>query len=413
MANNQFQTTQYVLDEVMVRYVNYLLFAKVANRNFETDYKNLKYATGATIDYRLEERYRGGEGATATSEARVQQIRPLTISKQFHTMVDFSGFQLTFDRARDEPYLDQMLNPRVKRLANQAEEFIVDQFKDQIYFASGTPGVPIDFLTVGRTRALMTNLAIPNDGNRYFALNPDIAAIVANDLKGSFNMTINRGALLDGFVGHLQSFDMFESVFLGRHISGAGGNIVSPPTGFKDGGQVSNGPITGGNTIQVANVQNNTLVFRKGDSIELSTDAGVYFVNPENYQAITSRTAQFVVTEDVTSVGTNATIPVSPTIVISGARQNISGVIPNGAQIWLADDHDQSLAFHNQAIVYAAPPITQLKGGVEVATSYSDLYKMSITYSLGADVRNYLQFDRLDTLGGVAINPEFAVLVRS
>jgi hypothetical protein len=92
---NIFETTQYVLDEVFIRYVNYLNFAKVANRNLEGDFKGLKYATGQTINYRLEERFKGGEGATATSEAVVQQIRPLTIDKQFHTMVEFSGFELT------------------------------------------------------------------------------------------------------------------------------------------------------------------------------------------------------------------------------------------------------------------------------------------------------------------------------
>lgn len=86
---NVFEVTQYVLDETFVRFVNYLSFAKSANRNLEGDFKGLKYATGQTINYRLEERYKGGRGATATSEARVQVIRPLTITTQFHTMVEF------------------------------------------------------------------------------------------------------------------------------------------------------------------------------------------------------------------------------------------------------------------------------------------------------------------------------------
>ena len=90
---NTFQETQYVLDDVFVRFWNSLAFARTANRNLEGDFKNLKFATGQTIDYRLEERYLAGEGATAVSEARVQVIRPLTISKQFRTMVEYSGFE--------------------------------------------------------------------------------------------------------------------------------------------------------------------------------------------------------------------------------------------------------------------------------------------------------------------------------
>jgi len=79
----------------------------------------------------------------------------------------------------------------------------------------------------------------------------------------------------------------------------------------------------------------------------------------------------------------------------------------------LVDDHNVSIAFHNQAVVFAAPPIKELKGGVDAVTTYSDLYKLAMTYSLGADIRNYIQLDRLDVIGGVAINPEFAVIVIS
>ena len=414
MPANIFETTQYVLDETFIRFINYLNFAKVANRNLEGDFKSLKYATGQTINYRLEERYLGGEGATATSEARVQVIRPLSITKQFHTMVEFTGFELTFDRARDEPYLDMMLNPRAKTLANKVEKFIAsDTFQLQTYQATGTPGVPITFDTVLLTDAYMTELGIPEDGNRYFANSPRVSAALASELKDVFNMTVNRGALLDGFIGHLSGFDFFKTNFLQRQIAGAGGIIVTPPTGFLDGGQVTNGPITGGNTIAVTGVQASVVVFREGDIIEIADAANVFMVNPLTYESLVQR-AQFVVTADVTSTGGGtAIIPVNPTIVISGARQNISAAIPDGAQIWLSASHNVSIAYHNQAVVFAAPPIKELKGGVEAMTTYSDLYKMAMTYTLGADIRNYIQLDRLDVICGDAINAEFAVRVRS
>lgn len=412
--SNLFQTSQYVLDEVFVRFVNYLNFAKVANRNLEGDFKGLKYATGQTINYRLEERYLGGRGATAISEARVQVIRPLTIDTQFHTMVEFNGMELTFNRARDQLYLDMMLNPRAKTLANDVEKYIAaERFQTSVYQFIGTAGVPIDFDTVLLADAYMTELGIPEDGNRYFANPPRVSAALSGELKDVFNMTVNRGALLDGFIGHLAGFDFFKTNFLMRQIAGLGQAGGSPPTGFKLGGTVTNGPITGGNTISVTGVVASSLVFRKGDLITIDEAAGVFMVNPLTYESLPT-TAQFVVTADVTStVGGTADIPVNPTIVISGARQNISAAIPNGAQILLVDDHNVSMAFHNQAIVFAAPPIKELKGGVDAITTYSDLYKLAMTYSLGADIRNYIQLDRLDVIAGVAINPEFAVIVIS
>ena len=409
---NIFETTQYILDEVFIRYVNYLNFAKVANRNLEGDFKGLKYATGQTINYRLEERFKGGEGATATSEAVVQQIRPLTIDKQFHTMVEFSGFELTFDRARDEPYLDMMLNPRAKTLANLTESFIAtDNLQLEVYQAVGTPGVPVDFETITLADAYMTELGIPEDGNRYFANSPRVSASLSNELSTVFNQTVNRGALLDGFIGHLSGFDFFKTNFLKRQVSGAGDAIPLPvpEAGFKNGG-LTTGLISGGNTITVATTQpDGVVMFNEGDSIEVEN---VFMVNPLTYEALPQR-AQFVVTADVVVAGGLAVIPVNPTIVVSGARQNISGAIPKDSQVYLADDHNVSIAFHNQAIVFAAPAIKELKGGVEAVTSYSDLYKLAMTYTLGADIRNYIQLDRIDVICGVAINPEFAVRVRS
>lgn len=410
---NLFQTTKYVLNEVFVRYVNYLNLAKVSNRNIEEDFRTLKYVTGQTLNYRLEERYEGGEGASAKTEAVVQIVRPLSITKQFHTMVGFTGFDLTFNRARDKPFLDMMLNPRAKTLANKVEKFIADSFQTQIYQAVGTPGVPIDFGTITMADAYMTELGIPEDGNRYVAIRPTTNALLSTSLATIFNNTVNTGALMDGFIGHLSGFDFFKSNFMRRHTAGVGGGTaVTPPTGFLDGGQIANGPITGGNTFVLNGVLSNQLVFRLGDILEIDDANLVYMINPLNYEPLEQR-AQFVVTADAISTGTSVTVTVNPTIVTTGARRNISAPIPNGAQVWLSQSFNRTLAFHNQAIVFAAPPLTELRGGVEAATTFSNLYKMSITYSLGADVRNYEQLDRLDIACGVAINPEFAVIIRS
>lgn len=410
MVANVFRTTDYVLDEVFVRFVNYLSFARVANRNLEEDFKGLKFATGQTLNYRLEERYIAGEGATATEEARVQVIRPLSINKQFRTMVAFSGMELTFDRARDKPYLDMMLNPRAKALANKVEKFIAsDNFQKKVYQATGTSGVAIDFETIALTDAYMTELGIPEDGNRYFAVPPRAAASLADDLKTVFNMDVNRGALMDGFIGHLSGFDFFKTNFLTRQVTGAGESGGTPPTGFKNCGIVT-GPISSGTSIALTGLDA-LAEFQEGDLIQLDDSADTFMVNPLTYDSL-STAAQFVVTEAATATAGGAvTLTVSPEIVVSGARQNISQAIPNGAQMLLRNSFNRAIAFHNQAVVFAAPPITELKGGVEVATTYSDLYKLAMTYTLGADIRNYIQLDRLDVIAGVSINPEFAVIV--
>jgi len=211
----------------------------------------------------------------------------------------------------------------------------------------------------------------------------------------------------------LSGFDFFKTNFLARQVAGVGQAGGTPPAGFLLGGIVTNGPITGGNTISVSGVVAASVVFREGDIIEVDDASGVFMINPLTYEPLQQR-AQFVVTADVTSTGGGtADIPVNPTIVIDGARQNISAAIPNGAQMLLRQSHNVSLAYHTQAVVFAAPPIKELRGGVEAVTRYSDLYKLALTYSLGADIRNYEQLDRIDVICGVAINPEFAVMIMS
>jgi hypothetical protein len=257
----------------------------------------------------------------------------------------------------------------------------------------------------------MTELGIPEDGNRYVAVPPRAAASLAVALKGSFNMDINRGALMDGFIGHLSGFDFFKTNFLTRHVSGVGEAGAGAPTGFKLAGLVT-GPVSSGSTLVVTGlVINQAQAFKKGDLIQVAEADGVFMVNPLTYEPL-STPAQFVVTADAASDGAgSATVSISPEIIITGARQNISAEIPNGAQLIMRTDFNRAIASHNQSIVFAAPPITELKGGVEVVTTYSDLYKLAITYTLGADVRNYIQLDRLDCLSGCTINPEFAVMI--
>jgi hypothetical protein len=419
---NMFQTTQYILDDVFVRFWNSLAFARTANRNLEGDFKNLKFATGQTINYRLEERYLAGEGATAVSEAVVQVVRPLSITKQFRTMVEYSGFELTFDRTRDEPYLEMANAPRAKRLANLVEGFIASQnFQLQTYQATGTPGVPVDFNTILQTDAYMTALGIPEDGKRYCAVGPYTAASISNNLYQYFQNTVITGALIDGFIGHLSGFDFFKTNFLNYQVAGVGEAGGTPPAGFALAGTVTNGPIVGPtgnvNLINVTGlVANQPNAFNVGDIIETASSAEVYMINPLTYQPINNQNAQFVVAQTTASdSGGNASIVVNPLVPIttSGARQNISAPIPNGAQMLLRLSHNVSIAYHTQAIVFAAPPLKELKGGVEAVTRYSDLYKLAMTYTLGADIRNYEQLDRIDVICGVAINPEFAVRICS
>ena len=414
---NTFQTTAYVTDEFLIRFINYLSFARMADRRFENFFGDAKYATGQTINYRKEERYIGGEGATAIEEDRIQVVNPLTIDKQFHVMTGFGPMELTFDRALDEPYLNEMLNPQAKILANKVENFVGNEnFAKQTYHAIGSGGTALTFQTILDARSMLNQLGVPQDGQRYLGINAVSSAAISNSLSNFFNSKVNEGAMMDGFMGHLSGFDVFESEYLFRQIAGTGEAGGAPPAGYRLGGTITGGPVSSGSSLSVTGVVAASQVFNEGDIIEVAAADAVYEVNPLSYENVRNsagyQNKQFVVTADVTSTGGGAaTIPISPAIVTSGPLQNVSQAIPNGAQMLLKLDHDYNIAYQKQAVVFAAPRLAELKGGVEVAQSYSEDYKMSITHSMGGDIRNYRQLDRMDTICGVSINPEFAVRI--
>lgn len=418
MANN-ISTTQYLVDETLVRTIQYTSFAKVANRQLEEEFLKLRVAPGRTLNYRIEMKFLAGTGSTAVPQPYNVVERPLTINQQRWTMVNFDGFELTFDRVRDKPYLDQMLIPRARTLAYSAEAYIANQLQTNLNYSVGVPGTPITFATIAAASALASQIGIPQDGQRFFALNANDSVNLAVTLQNSFNRDVNTAALMDGFIGHLSGFDFFISNFLQTQIAGAGdsGTLTNPPTGYVGAGIVTNGPITSGNTITVSGVSTTSgvVVANVGDLLSVAPSGNTFFFNPDTQQTLTNYPAQFVIESVVTTAGTSGdvTYTVSPVIVTSGATQNISQPIPNGAQLLLMKTHNVNVAFHSSCIVFAAPALKELRGGVETATAWSNTYKIAIVYSLGGDVTNYRQNDRMDIIFGVAINPEMGILVVS
>ena len=416
---NSISTTQYLVDETLIRTIQYTSLAKVANRQLEEDFLKLRVAPGRTLNYRIEMKFTAGTGSTAYPQPYNVIERPLTIDQQRWTMVNFDGFELTFDRVRDKPYLDQMLVPRARTLAYSAEAYIAQKLVTSLNYTVGTPGVPLTFATISYAAALASQLGIPQDGQRYFAINAMDSATLAQTLFNSFNKDVNTAALMDNFIGHLSGFDFFVSNFLPVQIAGAGdsGTLTTPPTGYVGAGVVTNGPITSGNTITVSGVSatSGVTVANVGDLLSVAASGQTYVYVADTQQTLTMYNAQFVVTAAVVTSGTSGdvTYTVSPDIITSGPTQNISQAIPNGAQLLLMKTHNNNAAFHSSCIVFAAPALKELRGGIEVATAWSNTYKFAIVYSLGGDVVNYRQNDRMDIIFGCTINPEMGILVVS
>lgn len=406
---NSFNNTQLVLDDFLIHFQNNTQFALTAGRNFTEDYKNKPMRKGDTLTYRLPYQFTAGTSLTVTPQDVVDRTRTITVDQVRNTALQFNGLEITLEDALKNPYAKEYMESEVEVIANSVESYIAQNFYKSTYNAVGTPGSAVTASTIGDARALAMKLGIPVVSSQFFgALEPDSANALANSVNNYFNTKVNTAALEKGFLGELKGVQFFESVHIGRHVAGAGAGTAAT-AGVKSGGLV-NGAVSSGSSIAADGLAASTTAFRQGDIIFV---AGVYSVNPLT-KLSTGELQQFTVTADVTSTaGGAATIPVSPAIVTSGAGQNVSAALADNAAISLYDDHNVNIVYNKNAIYYAAPQLVPLDAGVIAGSSYSDKYRMALTYTKGSAILTYQAIERLDHLFGVSFNPEFAIRLMS
>lgn len=413
--SNTFKLVQYVNNETVVRFVNKLRIGKTAYRDgFEKDFMRLPFAIGRSVDYRMEEQYLASDGLDSTSTAQDinQDIRTLTIDQAKHIKITMDSLELTLDRQRDQPYLDMHLNPITKTLANTVEGQLSDVLKNGSYHVVGKPGQGITNQSmINFARGKMEKLAVPDDGRRYVAMNVDDSISMANGMANYFNNKVNSSVITDGYLTNLSGFDLFESVYAGRHTSGVGDTTDPDANGLIACGQIA-ATVSNGSVITLKTLANSTNgVLLKGDIIQIE---GVYSVNPISKRS-TGDLMTFTVTDtSVNSDGSgNATVNVTPAIIISGAKQNVTGALNLNTAVSLYSSHNYNLAYHSKGIVFCAPPLVKLEGGVISSVATSKDWAIALRYMKYANGDKASQNDKMDIIWGAQANGEYIVRVIS
>lgn len=174
-----------------------------------------------------------------------------------------------------------------------------------------------------------------------------------------------------------------------------------------------NGATTSGATSIVTDGWSNSVaILKKGDVIQI---AGVYEVNP-NTRESTGQLRDFVVTADTSSNGSGqATIPISPAIINTGATQTVTALPADNAAINVfgiaaasqstisAGVSPQALAFHREAFGFVMAPLPSaaedLPGAMgSTATNKATGLSVRVVkqYAIGTDVTTW----RVDVLYG-------------
>ena len=401
MANTNL-TSSIITNESLAVLENNLTFAKGVNREYDDKFGVAGAKIGTTLNIRKPARYVGRTGAAIGVEDHTETQVALALDTQFGVDVSFTSQELSL--SIDE-FSDRIIKPAMAAIANKIDRDGLTMAYQSTYNAVGTPGTtPATAAVILAAGAKMDFEAAPRDGQRSLVIDPLANASMVDVLKGLFQSSekiadqYEQGNMGLAF-GYKWSMDQ---------------NVVNHTVGPLGGTPLVNGASqTGASLITDGWTAAAASRLKKGD---VFTIANVYAVNPQNRQS-TGQLRQFVVTADVSSDGSgNATIGISPSIVTSGAFQNVNAGPADNAAITVLGAAStitpQNIAFHKDAFVLGSADLLLPKG--------VDMASRSASKKVGLSVRMVRQYAistdafpcRFDVLYGYkALYPELACRV--
>jgi hypothetical protein len=398
MANTNLTVDQITNHALMILHQKLNFVGKI-NRQYDESHKTDGAKGGESIRIKLPNQFTVRTGAAISTQDVTQTSTTLTTGTQKGVDMTFTTKELTQDISL---FSENYIEPAMSVLASNIESDAMSMYKDVYQEVSDVGAAMTIADALNMSKALNESLA-PTAG-RCLNLDNQANVDLVTDLKGLFNdpakvsKNYREGMVANQFLG-------FQEVFC---------NSLWPThtTGTDDG--------TGDYLINGASQTGATLTVDTGAGTwvvgDILTITGVNRVHPET-KADTGQLMQFVVTA---TTGASATsIGISPSIVTSGATQNVSGSPADNAQVWKREsdnstaigasaDYKVCLGFHKDAFAFATADLEVPQGVHFASRKVLDGISMRIVrqYDIATDKIPC----RIDVLYGYkAIRPELAV----
>lgn len=427
MTNNFVNMTK-VSQDILIDFHNELNITGTGWKQYQKDMTGQTWDTGGIVTIPLPVNYIVGDGATITGTSETtENSDTLVLNFRKHVENFFTSREMTIDS--EVKFRERFITPMAQNLANIVDQITGDEIGKAVYNHLGTAGsLPNSYKSGAQAATSLNKLGVrSNDRWLGFGENSYLEMVSAGTLQNSNDINLTRDINRKFLLGALAQMQSYHSIHLPTQIAGIGDSSATPTTGTVAAGNVKT-TVTSGNTIVVENLQaSDTGVFLEGDKI---TIAGVFKVNPIGL-TITDELMQFVVLADANStVGSEATITVSPSVISSSTSpyRNISNTsgIPGGAgsAISLASantgagstgkvPYQINVAYVPEAILFAAPPLAMPVEGDQ------GLAGMAIDPDTGVSIRTVAKYDiindkniwRTDILFGIKIKANRMVSV--
>lgn len=314
-----------------------LNFIGSINRQYDDSFAKTGAKIGTDLKIRLPNEYTVRTGASLSTQDTSETSTTLSVATQKGVDTTFTSAELTLSL---QDFSERILEPAMAVLAANIEADALSMALD-VYQAVNNVGSAVTLNKVLTARKMLTDALAPTSG-RALLLNTQDNLDLVDGLKGLFQ---DSGEIAkqyrEGLVGRTAGFgDIFENTLIPSQTTGTAASATT---------YTVNGAGQTGSTVTVAV---GATTFKKGDVI---TFAGCNRVHPET-KADTGVLQQFVVTTDY--AGGAGNIAISPAIVTSGGRQNVSASPTNGGAVTKVGGasavYKPSLAYHKDAFTFVS-----------------------------------------------------------
>lgn len=413
---NTLLTVDMIMRRALMVLENNLVAAKFVNREYDDQYANSGAKIGASVRIRIPPRTVVTKAVTFVAQDQQEEYTTLTVDKQHHVGMSFTQQELTL---QVDDFSQRFIEPAMASLANDIDQTVLAEYWN-FYNAVGTPGTTpgssggapttaaAALFVYGSAMAKMDYEAVSRDSQRAMIVEPIANVMLVSALAGLFNPTstieehYTQGTMGGGMATFGAKFSMDQNV--ATHVVGPlGGTPLCDGVGVEAAATLVTKGWTNGNASRL----------KHGD---IFTIANVYAVNPQT-RASTGQLRQFVVTADCSDTAGAITIPISPVLNSTGARQQISALPADNAALTIlgaaSTNSPQNLLLHKDAITLACVDLENPNGyGAWGGRIASKKLGISMTMARQYDISTTAFKTRIDVLFGVkTVRPQLGVRV--
>lgn len=371
-------------------------FIGTINRDYDDSFANSGAKIGTSLKIRTPNQFSVRSGAVLDVQDVQESSVTLTVATQKGVDINFSSAELTMEL---DDFSKRILDPAISALVATVENDVISNVYKNVYSVVDNAGAAMTYAKLLDAESRLVKHLVPMS-ERSLMWHPQAHADMVSAWSTLFNDSKEISKQFrEGMIGRAVGFDHYRSTHMPIFTSGTETGTTMTVNGANQTGSV----------ITVSNGSSKTLV--AGDVV---TFAGCNSVHPET-KADSGELQRFVVTSAVTAGGLS--IAISPSIVTSGATQNVSASPTDAGTVTkllggASSATDVSLAYHKDAFTFVTADLVMPKGVDFAAREVLD--GISVRVVRQYDINNDQFPCRIDILYGYkTVRPQLAVRIHN